>query len=478
MNSIKEVNFGYADAITEAERSPENFSLSFFDPHEYLQELVQGTRFIVCGKKGDGKSAFGAKLRLMEETTNYKTYLRTLNNFNNLIFEKIQSYEKLGGNPYISFWKCVLMIETIKMLNKHDPYIQEENYLQIFDALNRKGFLDLDIDISMTISKLVESDTSFRIKYFFKQGKKKEYTEELKGSEQIYCAISNAIKTLYLKNSYFLIIDGLDDILSSTEFKSEIITGLLRASNEINSYFMRQTLNLKIIILIRTDIMDICRDPNLSKLKRDSAINLSWRVGENPFSSDLFLLVQKRFEVALKRKIDLEEMWEEIFPASINEKRSVEYVLENLIYRPRDILQLFIEVQRECEHGERLSEDQLQSVLYSFSDYFLGAMLDDLTGFFPNEAVTSLPDVLSKLGNQYFYPKDFYNVCSQYKVFDGIVLSDILNKLFLDGYIGQHRPRDMREKDYTVFKFRNSREKFQEDHECIIHRGLQRALTI
>lgn len=40
MNSIKEVNFGYADAITEAERSPENFSLSFFDPHEYLQELV------------------------------------------------------------------------------------------------------------------------------------------------------------------------------------------------------------------------------------------------------------------------------------------------------------------------------------------------------------------------------------------------------------------------------------------------------
>lgn len=239
---------------------------------------------------------------------------------------------------------------------------------------------------------------------------------------------------------------------------------------------MNQTLKLKIIVLIRTDIMDICRDPNLTKLKRDSAINLSWKVGVNPFSSDLFLLVQRRFEVALNKNIDLEEMWGDIFPDNINDKQSVDYVLENLIYRPRDILQLFIEVQKECDQGEQLSEEQLQTVLYNFSEYFLGAMLDELTGFFPNEVVTSLPDVLSKLGNRYFYPKDFYIVCSQYDVFDGIVLSDMLNKLFLDGYIGQHRPRDM--KDYTVFKFRNPREKFQEDDECIIHRGLQRALTI
>lgn len=51
------------------------------------------------------------------------------------------------------------MIETVKMLHKHDPYIQKEKYLQIFETLNHQGFLDIDIDISVTISKLVESDT-------------------------------------------------------------------------------------------------------------------------------------------------------------------------------------------------------------------------------------------------------------------------------------------------------------------------------
>ena len=48
MNRIKEVNFGFADAITEAERNPKNFDLSFFDPHDYLTELVHGTRFEVA----------------------------------------------------------------------------------------------------------------------------------------------------------------------------------------------------------------------------------------------------------------------------------------------------------------------------------------------------------------------------------------------------------------------------------------------
>ena len=51
------------------------------------------------------------------------------------------------------------MIETVKMLHKHDPYIQKVMSVQIFETLNQQGVLEIDIDISVTISKLVESDT-------------------------------------------------------------------------------------------------------------------------------------------------------------------------------------------------------------------------------------------------------------------------------------------------------------------------------
>lgn len=294
MNMIQNINFGASDAITEMERNPHDFDLSFFDPHDYLKELIEGDRFIVCGKKGDGKTAYGAKMQLLENSTSIKTYCRSLDIFNNQIFKEIKTYDHLGGNPYISFWKCILMIETIKMLHKFRPQIQNEEYVRIFDALNKKGFLDLETDIFVTVSKLVESNTSFDVRNFIKHGRRREYVETLQGAEQIYSTIKKSIQNIYLdQDRYYLIIDGLDDILDNTEFRSEIITGLLRVSDEINRNFSKTTLSLKIIILIRTDVLNVCRDPNLTKIRRDSMINLSWGIDGNPFESDLLLLVKK-----------------------------------------------------------------------------------------------------------------------------------------------------------------------------------------
>lgn len=103
-------------------------------------------------------------------------------------------------------------------------------------------------------------------------------------------------------------------------------------------------------------------------------------------------------------------------------------------------------------------------------------MRDELTGFFPDEVVTMLPDILSKMGMRYFYLSEFEEECRKYDEFNSISPQGILEKLFNAGYIGQHRPRE--QMDYTVFSYRNPRETFQAEHECIVHRGLTRALTI
>ena len=103
-------------------------------------------------------------------------------------------------------------------------------------------------------------------------------------------------------------------------------------------------------------------------------------------------------------------------------------------------------------------------------------MRDELTGFFPNDAVTLLPDILTQMGTRYFYLSEFEKICQHYPEFDNVSSRLILEKLFDAGYIGQHRPREGL--DYTVFSYRNPREKFVPNHECIVHRGLTRALTI
>jgi len=79
---------------------------------------------------------------------------------------------------------------------------------------------------------------------------------------------------------YYLIIDGLDDILINSDrvFQSTVLTGLLRAADEINTKFIHATLHLKILIMMRSDILNLCIDPNLQKIKDDSCINLSWKM--------------------------------------------------------------------------------------------------------------------------------------------------------------------------------------------------------
>ena len=167
----------------------------------------------------------------------------------------------------------------------------------------------------------------------------------------------------------------------------------------------------------------------------------------------------------------------DIFPETIGMRNSLDYLLDNIIYRPRDILQLFIEIQKVFIPGKRLTIDKIQTALAKYSDeYFVEAMRDELTGFFPDDAVTLLPSVLSKMGSRYFYLAEFEDECNYYREFEDVSVRAILERLFNMGYIGQHRPRE--NMDYTVFSYRNPREVFRPDDECIVHRGLTRALTI
>lgn len=476
MFDFKKIYFGCADANTEAERNPKTFNRVFFDPHNHLEELMCGDRFILSGRKGDGKTAYSAQLKLVDSEYNTYVYQRSLDNFNDTIFGKIKSYSNLGGNPYISFWKCVLLIECVGMIDKYEPNIQAAIFVNIVDTLTRYGFLANDNDISVTVTKLVEANSVLSIKDIFQHSKKYQREIELRGAEQIYSAIRNSIQNIYLAKKFLLIIDGLDDILNSAEFKAEIITGLIRAVDDINRTFKSTTLSIKTIVLIRDDILNLCRDPNLSKIIRDSGIRLSWTIQDDPYESDHIKLVEKRVDDASGTEGSFFHMWYDIFPEYIGSKGTLEYVLDNIIYRPRDILQFFLEAQKEYTPNRPLTAEKIKTILGRYSDeYFVDAMRDELTGFFPNDAITLLPDVLSKMGTRYFYLSEFEKECGKYAEFSNVSPLLILEKLFAAGYIGQHRPREGL--DYTVFSYRNLREKFNSDHECIVHRGLTRALT-
>lgn len=484
MINLKDVYFGCAAAENEAAQNPKVFKKVFFDPHEYLKELIHGHKFLLHGRKGDGKTAYASQIELTKEENNICVCPRSLNNFNNAMFEKLNTYQNFGGNPYISLWKCILMIESVGMIDSYEPNIQNKDFIEVAEILQRHGLLMKGNDISTTVTRLVEKDFILNIKDIFQHSRKYSTESALCGPEQIYSFISMSIKSTYLPKKFILIIDGLDDILlDNSAFRADIIVGLIRAVDELNREFNTQaavrngTIAIKVNVLIRDDILKLCRDPNISKIVRDLGIKLSWSISQDdPYHSDLIQLVSKRIGEVTGEENSFQTMWNEIFPRTIDGKDSLSYILENMIYRPRDILQFFVEAQKVFIPGEMLTASKIRTALRKYSEeYFVQAMVDEMTGFFPNEAVSCLSDILARMEDRYFHLEEFTAECASYPEFENVNPRLVLEKLFNAGYLGQHRPRP--EKDYTVFSYRNSKESFRAEHECILHRGLMRALT-
>lgn len=480
--SFCDIKFGTTDAETELVRNPQIFDQAFFDPHNYLDELISGYKFIVSGRKGDGKSAYYAKMmRLAKENDNLETIGINLERLNSKFFSKFTDEDLTGGKRYVPMWKCIILIELVKHFEKRGFSIQKENYCSLVDALGKMGIISGET-IETTITNLDSSDISINLSNWVTYGHHIEKTVILRGANDIFSTLIKEVETIYLANIKFrMIFDGLDDILRNKEVNTDIITGLIRAINEINNHFSNKTLDFKAIVLIRTDILDKCRDPDISKIRFASEINLSWKVEDNPYESDLCSLVLARFNMQEHIYDDFKSMWSTFFPDTIDEKDSLLYMLENTLFKPRDILMFFTIAQKSIGTYDRtLTESEFKNILKRYSEqYFYTHMQDELTGFLPDVAIYELSSVISQIKSRRFSYQLFEEEMKKHREFDGVSAIDVLKLLFERGYIGQYRKRPDHPKEEFLFQVHiNPRQVYEKDDDCLIHRGLIRAFGI
>lgn len=119
-------------------------------------------------------------------------------------------------------------------------------------------------------------------------------------------------------------------------------------------------------------------------------------------------------------------------------------------------------------------------VLKKYSeDYFYPYMLDELTGFLPDSAINELRSVISKMGMRRFSRNLFESEMKKHSAFNNIIAEDVLKLLFERGYIGQYRKRPEHPKEEFLFQVHiNPDEIYERDDDCLIHRGLLRAIGI
>lgn len=469
MCKLAGINFGYADSEKELLETPELFDSAFVDPRNYLSKLMNGSPFLVLGRKGTGKTAYGAKIRrIAEKSQNIIVHSCMLSDLSYSQFETFADQNATGGRRFLYIWKYLLLLEILKLIQFAFPDCENERVNLFIDALKECNLLPTE-DIVHTAKHLNTTNISLNFKDIITIGKETEREYILSGTDEITDAGFGILKDAYFGDNYFyIIIDGLDDALRGKQFSSDIITGLIRAADTINNT-LRFTIHLKIIILLRSDIFELCRDPDLTKIKRDSTINLTWT------KEDLQNIVIKRIQNKYPQYQKFTDFWEEFAPPIYKRKKSSSILLELTLLRPRDILQFFIECQDLYGTQNRLSYSEFSTVIAGYSkNYFISEMKDELTGIFSDDIVTAIPTILSQLGNRNFSEEDLQKIITSENL--EISARKMLETMYASGYIGQLRIHD-NQKTFVSFSHVNPFDRFSPKDKCILHRGLVKALN-
>ena len=401
---LKEYEFGFADATKEYSRKPEIFKSAFCDTRNYVSKLIDSYEFLLIGRKGVGKTAYSSRLQsISDKEDSLFTFSMNLNDFEFSTFAKTGiDNDVIGTQKYKTSWDFLLLMSIYKVLYNDFRMTEIEEINQIISLLDLMGF-SLDDGYKTDITKLSKIKIGAGIAKFdieFERAfnvQPKTYLERISVlTEKMLSVINN---TYLNERKILIILDGLDDILRYRKNKMEIIASLVRSADYINDSVIRHGKNIKILILIREDILSMVNDPDLNKIIQDGALYLNW----SDKLDDLRERINLRFGVNGIPSDEACKCWEKIFPPKIRGKKTWEYVLDYTLYKPRDVLQFLKYCQMIYPENEKLTLSETLNVLKTYSNkYFLEEMKNELSGFIDDELIYEIPSIFRKLGGRAF----------------------------------------------------------------------------
>ena len=187
-----------------------------------------------------------------------------------------------------------------------------------------------------------------------------------------------------MKKPVILFVDGIDarprDIDNEQYF--ECLVGLINAVLEINQSILKEK-NIKVMLLIRLDIMYKMPVHNMNQKLRNNSVLLNWVTSYRKYvESRLFKIADDYFMKQQDIAYQLGECWNYYFPYQIAYKNRdkqpdnpfVEFLRYSL-YKPRDILTMLNEMV-DATSEEQFTHSDFENMLANYSVYLKGELKD------------------------------------------------------------------------------------------------------
>jgi len=447
------------DLLFGKDRAQEDENLAkYFVKTSQYREIFSGSKELVLGRKGSGKSSlFSFLTKELKEAGSYPIQISPKGEDFIKIQSQISSYCGINIDDdfkYSLVWRDFILteiaIESLSIASKTDDTGIIEKYLQKNGKIQKdfvsrftnsiikvigKGsiktpYVDLEIDLSDFSNTSTDVDES-RLKF----------------------SILNSIN----KNKFFVLFDNLDEPWKNSIEMNSWLRGLLLSMRQLKRDFN----NLKLICFLRDDIFyEISKGSDLFD-SQSEIIRINWKDNEN---YTLKRLLATRIAVYFKEKVptnifESELLIKKIYPYKVSyrnkyktfkEAVTMSYIIERTFSRPREFLQ-FCRLVIEKSQTSRLpvEADTIFIATKEFCDWKVKDLVGEYSKTYSNidTCIFTLANISKNWSLTYSILKNHLdNICETDRIFSVVdqkylKTDEIITLLYLIGFL--------RKKSYT-----------------------------
>lgn len=440
---VTELNIGSIDAINYATRKDKEFFSKIFYRDEFLEDILEPKKYFLIGEKGTGKTAYAVLLANAE----YRNTTATVNTVLGTDYQKflhLKEQNQLNMSSYSDIWRVILLLLSASHLKNSESAnaLSFLKFRQLSEAIEEYFQNAFSPEVVNALEFIKDSGLAAKImaKHFEASGETKK-SEKVEGAGfqtnllQIEQQFKTSISALNLKKHHIIFIDGIDIRPADIEFNTYIkcISGLAQAVWALNTEYFSNIRDsygrIKIVLLLRPDIVDSLGYQNTNAKVRDNGIILDWKTTYQNFkTSRIFKLIDG---ILTKQQIKLPDgtnsTWSYYFPYDlpnlfVAEKVDDPFVgfLRSSYYRPRDIISYLLIMQAYVKQHENdkthFTERSFRSSLAEYSQYLLGEVKDHLSFYYSAADFDELTGFFRMLkGKNRFNWSDFKSCYDDYK---------------------------------------------------------------
>ncbi len=413
MVAFTDLFFGRADAANEVREFPREFVQSFVDHHRVVEALTTGSKYLLLGPKGSGKSAVA---HYVKETAVHRGTLVSTRDISELPLAEVGSLKTGEANSpgrVVTAWRFIVLcaLLDVVMEDQSCPLNRDPDVLRVVKELRSFGFMDpTPARAILTASRKTlkipipkvgevfsrESETSLHLYHLV------PYIEQWVGAGRT-------------DNAYRLFLDGLDSIYLNDPSYPPTLSALVQAVYLVNQRLT--TKDARVVLLVRNDVFSRLRLPDAGKMRVDFGVDLDWRaLSGDPKNAPLFDMVNKKAGALLREEIDVVSQFlpEEVKLRGETRMPIRQYMLNLTRHTPRDLLQLFENLRLAAidlggANSSALSQNIVREGALRYANrYFVDAIRNELVGRSSDEyEATAGLDALRDMGKTHFVAEDF-----------------------------------------------------------------------